>query len=160
MSVRCRVVADYPQDDDPYVQAAAYFGLTVNQADLCSGWKQVDGDISLPLADRAGGNQKMSSGPSVSFRSLYLPSFALWRAEPSVLISRPIVAPRPFWAGYIRHSSQTTAPSTISYTTLRSSSESAAPRRIANAGMRKSLLNSANATIAPTNAILTSNTLP
>lgn len=35
---RCRVVADYAKDNDPYGHAAAYFGLTVNQADLCFGW--------------------------------------------------------------------------------------------------------------------------
>ena len=35
---RCRVVADYAKNDDPYAHAAMYFGLTVKQADLCFGW--------------------------------------------------------------------------------------------------------------------------
>ena len=38
MELRVAGADRYAKDDDPYAQAAAYFGLTVNQADLCFGW--------------------------------------------------------------------------------------------------------------------------
>jgi hypothetical protein len=40
---RWRVVADYAKNEDPYAHAAMYFGLTVNQADLCFGWDRWTG---------------------------------------------------------------------------------------------------------------------